>query len=547
MLKKMILFVGMLGVQAFTVGAQTLTLEVGTVPAVTGTIVEVPVLARNFNAIASFQFALTWDAGKITLVEINDWQAGGVVAGVSGGQARFSWFSASGQGATLADGASLVVLSFQARGCPGDSARVVFDTAQVPIEFTQVSGGQLQAIPAEVVSAMLPFRPPALLPVQDTFICVPGTLSLQASCAGCIGFLWSDGSTSPTHTFVAEGHYAVAAENADGCLFSDSLRLEADTFELPGLPDTAVCPGTPLAISAEAGYPRYEWSTGDTLPAILATGPGEYAVTVVNARGCMASDTVQVAEKEMPLAHVFADAPVLCPGDSTRLQADAMGAETAMWLDAGGNIVRQDADAITVAPDSTTTYRLVARNACGTDTAHFELEVIHFEASAGADTCIAKGSKLQLNASGGAAYRWLDGEYPVDDPHIPNPTAQPADSAFFFVEIAGPNGCTATDSVFVAVADDPLAFIQPINLITPNGDGKNDALYFPNLAKFTRNRLTVWNRWGTPVFQKENYQIANGELWEGTHNGRPLPEGDYYYVLEIDGQAIRQHLMIIRE
>ncbi|MCO6490488.1 MAG: gliding motility-associated C-terminal domain-containing protein [Phaeodactylibacter sp.] len=533
--------------RALAAGAQPVTVEVASGPAVTGEVAVVPVLARNFTDIASFQFSLSWDTSKIELAEITDWQVAGVVAGLGAGRASFSWFSAGGQGVTLADGASLAWLSFLAKACPGDSAGIVFDTTQVAIEFTQVNGGQLQAIPAEVLPSRLAFRSPALLPVQDTFFCAPGAISLEADCAGCIRFLWSDGNLSPANTFESAGHYAVTAENADGCIFSDSLFLQADTFGLQALPDTAVCPATSLMITAQAGYPHYIWSTGDTLPAVQVSGPGEYAVTVVNNRGCTAADTVKVEEAGLPLAHVFADPSSLCPGDSARLYADVTDAETITWLDAGGSPLQQGTELMVVAPDSSTFFMLAASNACGADTAQAEVSVIRFGASAGADTCIAKGSSLQLNASGGTAYQWLGSEYPVDDPDIPNPAVQPEDSTIFIVEITGPGGCTVTDTVHVAVAGDPLAAIKPINLITPNGDGKNDALYFPGLAKFARNRLSVWNRWGVLVFHAEGYQLSDGELWEGTHNGKPLPEGDYYYALDVGGQVLRRHLMIIRE
>ncbi|MCB0583451.1 MAG: gliding motility-associated C-terminal domain-containing protein [Phaeodactylibacter sp.] len=547
MASKMILLCSMLIARALTVGAQPVIVEVASVPAVTGEVVGVPILARNFTDIASFQFSLSWDTSKTVLVGIADWQVAGAVAGLDAGRASFSWFSADGQGVTLADGASLARLSFLVKACPGDSARIVFDTAQVSIEFTQVNGGQLQAVPAEVIPSRLAFRSPALLPVQDTFFCAPGAISIEAGCAGCIRFLWSDGNLSPANTFESAGHYAVTAENADGCIFSDSLFLEADTFGLPALPDTAVCPETSLTITAQAGFTHYIWSTGDTLPAVQVSGPGEYAVTVVNDRGCTAADTVKVEEAGLPLAHVFADPSGLCPGDSARLYADVTDVETITWLDAGGSLLLQGAEMMVVAPDSSTFFLLAARNACGADTVQTEVSVIHFEAGAGADTCIAKGSSLQLNAGGGTAYHWFGSEYPVEDPDIPNPAVQPEDSTFFIVEITGPGGCTITDTVHVAVADGPLATIKPINLITPNGDGKNDALYFPGLGKFARNRLSVWNRWGVLVFHAEGYQLSDGELWEGTHNGKPLPEGDYYYALDVDGQVLRQHLMIIRE
>lgn len=547
MLKRMSFFLGMSALLYFSGRTQTLTVEIAAVSAVTGTSVVVPVGVDNFSEIASFQFSLAWDTTKLELLAVAGWAVDGVVAGVSEGQASFSWLSPDSQGATLPDSSSLAVLRFRVRGCPGDSAQVMFDPTGIPIEFTQLNGGQLQFITADTLSSRLSFTSPSLLSAADTVICLPGNLRLEAGCPDCSGFLWNDGNVSPVNTFDEEGLYFVTAESPEGCTFSDSIRITADTFLLDQLPDTAICPGSRLAIGINEGYQRYEWQSGDTAPSIEISTPGVYAVTVTNANNCMAADTAVITEKGVPGALILSGDHILCPEDTALLYADTVNTESFLWLDAGGSLLGEDIDVLAVSPDSSTFYFLIARNECGADTAKSEMEVERFEASAGPDTCIAAGSRLQLNASGGVAYRWLESEFPVDAPDVPNPFTQPKDSTFYSVAITSHNGCVATDTVFVAVVGNPLVFIRPINLITPNGDGKNDALYFPNLSKFGRNRISVWNRWGMLVFHKENYQADGGQLWEGTYNGSPLPEGDYFYALEVDGQVIRQNLVIIRE
>ncbi len=90
---------------------------------------------------------------------------------------------------------------------------------------------------------------------------------------------------------------------------------------------------------------------------------------------------------------------------------------------------------------------------------------------------------------------------------------------------------------------DTLEVIPPTvplpNVVTPNGDGVNDALEFQYLEFFSPAQLTVFNRWGTVVFQDDNYQ--NDWVPEG------LSEGTYFYELILfDGTAETSSLNIFR-
>jgi gliding motility-associated-like protein len=78
------------------------------------------------------------------------------------------------------------------------------------------------------------------------------------------------------------------------------------------------------------------------------------------------------------------------------------------------------------------------------------------------------------------------------------------------------------------------------NGISPNGDGKNDVLIIPGIMQVQPNRLSVFNRWGSLVFEKENYQND----W----NGANLPDGTYYYIVDYFGKkvALKNYLYINR-
>jgi gliding motility-associated-like protein len=67
---------------------------------------------------------------------------------------------------------------------------------------------------------------------------------------------------------------------------------------------------------------------------------------------------------------------------------------------------------------------------------------------------------------------------------------------------------------------------------TPNGNNINDLLVIAGLELYDSNTLTIFNRYGDVVFESRNYDNS----WDGTSNdGSPLPDGTYYYVLELEG------------
>ena len=73
-------------------------------------------------------------------------------------------------------------------------------------------------------------------------------------------------------------------------------------------------------------------------------------------------------------------------------------------------------------------------------------------------------------------------------------------------------------------------------LISPNGDNLNDFLVFDEVEEYPHNKLVIYNRWGTIVYQTEDYK----NNWDGTSNGRAtinkedkLPAATYFYYLEL--------------
>ncbi len=67
---------------------------------------------------------------------------------------------------------------------------------------------------------------------------------------------------------------------------------------------------------------------------------------------------------------------------------------------------------------------------------------------------------------------------------------------------------------------------------SPNGDGINDFFTIRGVERLPGNHLLIFNRWGNQVY--EAYEYKND--WDGTWNGKDLPDGTYFYIFE-DGRG----------
>ncbi len=90
-------------------------------------------------------------------------------------------------------------------------------------------------------------------------------------------------------------------------------------------------------------------------------------------------------------------------------------------------------------------------------------------------------------------------------------------------------GCVASAPQTVVVsACKPC--VEPPKLLTPNGDGFYDTWVVLNCTSIKAVKVNVYNRWGGLVYTNNVYR----NQWDGTYNGKPLPDGTYYYVIEVE-------------
>jgi gliding motility-associated-like protein len=144
---------------------------------------------------------------------------------------------------------------------------------------------------------------------------------------------------------------------------------------------------------------------------------------------------------------------------------------------------------------------------------------------------IDAGTSVTLTASGAEQYNW-------SGPGITQPSADSVITVTVnenqrYRLIYTSEECSDTTEVLLRIAPPRVAY----NIITPNGDGKNDT--FSARVSALALELKVYNRWGRKVYEKTDYQ----QDW----NGGDLASGTYYYHIKAaDGKTWKGWLEIVK-
>ncbi|MBR4135308.1 MAG: gliding motility-associated C-terminal domain-containing protein, partial [Bacteroidales bacterium] len=117
---------------------------------------------------------------------------------------------------------------------------------------------------------------------DDSTLCELATLLLDATQPHPAGYLWQDQSTNTTYTVYEDGQYWVVV--TDHCLgASDTINIGyLSDFAVDLGPDTTLCEGRTLTLSANVPFCDYEWQDGSTQSSYIVRHPGIYSVTASN-------------------------------------------------------------------------------------------------------------------------------------------------------------------------------------------------------------------------------------------------------------------------
>jgi gliding motility-associated-like protein len=90
--------------------------------------------------------------------------------------------------------------------------------------------------------------------------------------------------------------------------------------------------------------------------------------------------------------------------------------------------------------------------------------------------------------------------------------------------------------------------IEIFNAVSPNNDNKNEIFRIANIDLLQPdNKVTIYNRWGSKVFEVDNYNNADRVFKGLNDNGGELPSGTYFYkIVFTDGESKSGYLTLKR-
>ncbi|PZR28759.1 MAG: hypothetical protein DI535_04850 [Citrobacter freundii] len=150
------------------------------------------------------------------------------------------------------------------------------------------------------------------------------------------------------------------------------------------------------------------------------------------------------------------------------------------------------------------------------------------------DTSVPRYALVTLKAAsnfpGTTTYQWANADGIEGSTSSLVLRVRPTRATTYTVTATSSGGCQATSSITIAP---PSGTVRISNVLTPNGDGKNDRWIIWGIENKPDNSVKVFDRAGRLIYSQRNYS----NNWDGRYQGKLLEEGAYYYVVDFgDGQ-----------
>ena len=391
---------------------------------------------------------------------------------------------------------------------------------------------------------------PNVIAPADYIICSGASTILNGS--GAVAYTWDNGvSDGVSFTPVTTTLYTLIGIDSNGCENTDQVTITVSspislTFNVTnvtcnGLSDgeveyTAFGGTAPYTIEINGNNPF----TMGSNPSILSGLSGGFIFNGVltDVNGCQTTNSSSITEPSVITFAVsmFSDTCNVGVGGISYVSVNG-GTMPYQYANLAGSFTTT-ATVIGVAG----TYNAIIQDANGcTSNQNVTINNVTVPLNGGTfgpyETCDEE--PIEIVAFGGDSYSWTEGSAIISS--IANPIVNPTQTTLYYVTIAF-GTCSMVDSVLVSISlsCDSLFNNTVINTnaFSPNGDGINDVVTFdiPNLLQNNDNKVYFINRWGDVIREYDNYNNVD-VAWDGKNkNGIDLPEGTYFYIIEIPSQ-----------
>lgn len=376
------------------------------------------------------------------------------------------------------------------------------------------------------------------------------------------GVTWNDiagaNSINYTSSISAVGTYLYRLAVAEGNnILSPSCRVVSNNilFEIKPRPvavatvTSPVCTGATVELTSTASN-SYIWtgpnsySSTDQNPSFSATlnSAGTYALEITDGFGCKGTTSVSLIVNQSPNLLLTKSADTVCAG--TNVTFTASGANDYSWSPT--NLLNNSTgSSVNSTVFSTSNFKVIGTTTNGCkDSIDFSIVANPLPSvNAGADKTVTTGQALTLDGvtnSPNNILQWTPSTY-LNNPNILTPISTPIQDIDYTITAVSPFGCgTVTDEVSIKVFKG--VFIP--NSFTPNADGINDFWKVPALAAFPSSEVSVYDRYGAPIY----FSKQNSKGWDGRYKGQPATSGAYTYIINLKNGSpfLKGSLMLIR-
>lgn len=415
-------------------------------------------------------------------------------------------------------------------------------------------------------------RPPLKVTINpDTTICVGETITLKATPSGgspntyqqlwtVVGGQLTDTNNTVQVTPTNTSTYKIVLK--DNCTtLSDSATTTITVrppLSIKGIAKDSICANQILLLTStpQGGYiPNHQiqWFADGGLW-ISAQNPAtdtpkintKYIVQLSDNCSPTVYDTLDVIVLPVPQANFIFNPTQGCPPLTVNLQDNSTGNDTTLNSWTIGSTEYQSKTKVEHQFTQTGMYslRLSVVNVLGCAHQKVQTNVITVYPKPKADFIVKPDIKeteeplTLLNRSSTNTVIWDMGD---GNQLIPNPIGN-GDTAYTYQDTGWLNlsliaqnklGCFDTAIQRILLYDKVHCIIP--SAFTPNGDQLNNT-FSPVCVGVASYTLTIYNRWGQMIFQREN------GAWDGTYNDTPVPDDVYMYKLQIQADSKKKKL-----
>jgi gliding motility-associated-like protein len=395
--------------------------------------------------------------------------------------------------------------------------------------------------------------------VSPSPACVGGNLTITANSVAGATYMWQgpNGFTATetdnqlaisSVTALHAGIYTLRLKVGSCTGNEDSETVSVSSVGSATISSTsasgALCEGESVTLSVPAGK-NYQWTKDGvdlplkttntlTLTNVALTNAGNYAVRILFG-GCSETTLpLAVTVSKKPVANFTISAPV-CTNEvvtfTNTSTVDGQADVTYNWSFGDGNTSTEFSPTNTYSaspaqsPSLTINYTGVA--ACSS-TISKPVTVLASEKPEiiATSPVICPESTVTLSLNGVfSSVEWFAQNASIST----SPTVAITQADLYSVTVQQTNGCIGTNEITIAPSTDceVVNIIIP-NMFSPNGDERNDRWKVAGIESVPNCVMKVFDDRGTTLLEKNGYDVAG---WDGTYNGKVLPDGVYFYVL----------------